>query len=83
MSKEELSKCYGEEIVWHEISLLKENPSQHCNNNNNINNIIIMDMTSILCSLSNNRKAKDNILLLKFNSSKTKILSRSYPLKYE
>lgn len=43
MSKEELSKCYGEEIVWHEISLLKENPSQHCNNNN----IIIMDMTSI------------------------------------
>lgn len=44
MSKEELSKCYGEEIVWHEISLLKENPSQHCNNNNNI---IIMDMTSI------------------------------------
>ncbi|XP_074609660.1 5'-nucleotidase domain-containing protein 1-like isoform X1 [Acropora palmata] len=29
MSKEELSKCYGEEIVWHEISLLKENPSQH------------------------------------------------------
>ena len=48
MSKEELSKCYGEEIVWHEISLLKENPSQHCNNNNNNNNnIIIMDMTSI------------------------------------
>ena len=43
MSKEEISKCYGEEIVWHEISLLKENPSQHCNNNN----IIIMDMTSI------------------------------------
>lgn len=56
MSKEELSKCYGEEIVWHEISLLKENPSQHCNNNN----IIIMDMTSILCSFSNDRKAEDN-----------------------
>lgn len=31
MSKEELSKCYGEENTWHEISLLKENPSQHCN----------------------------------------------------
>lgn len=57
MSKEELSKCYGEEIVWHEISLLKENPSQHCNNNNNI---IIMDMTSILCPFSNDRKAEDN-----------------------
>lgn len=49
MSKEELSKCYGGENIWHEISLLKENPSQHCNNNN----IIIMDMTSILCSFSN------------------------------
>lgn len=56
MSKEELSKYYGEENIWHEISLLKENPSQHCNNNN----IIIMDMFSIVCSFSNDRKAEDN-----------------------